>query len=108
MENMEKFEDYRAKILSLIKSNEESMALEEIKKSILDAKNDLKKNEELYKLYSSIFDELFHDIVFERITISLQTKKLLETLALPVNTRTELMKEKLIYKNFKILNNKTI
>lgn len=36
-----------------------------------------------YEYFSSIYDSLYHDIVLKKVSISLETRKLLEKLALP-------------------------
>lgn len=38
-----------------------------------------------YEYFSSIHDSLYHDILLKKVSISLETRKLLERLAIPPN-----------------------
>lgn len=38
-----------------------------------------------YEYFSSLHDSLYHDILFKKVSISLETRKLLERLATPKN-----------------------
>ena len=99
---MNKLEDYRLRILELVKNNEENSLIKEITEVAMDLKYEDGKNEIIYDIFSEVYDEIFYDIVFKKIQLSFNTKKLLETLALPVNTRNVLTKEKLLSKKMRL------
>lgn len=73
--------------------------------SLIDSqlKNEDDRDEKVYQLYSLVYDAIFYEIALKRSKLSLQTRRLLETLALPVNTRNLLLKEKLLARNEKLL-----
>jgi hypothetical protein len=55
----------------------------------------------MYKFFSGIYDELFYDIIFNKIEISNSTKKMLETLATPIYKKTTIEQDKILKKTIK-------
>ncbi|EKE28443.1 MAG: hypothetical protein ACD_3C00058G0009 [uncultured bacterium (gcode 4)] len=98
---MENIVDVKAKIIENIRKGSDGMVLNDIEKVLKDLSKAKDRDEEIYRYFTQIYDEIFHDLLFEKIKIEHNTKKLLEMLALPVNTRTLIMKEKIVKKNFK-------
>lgn len=98
---MEKLEQYRSKILDLIEKNIENELLKEVVMAVSEIKLE-RSDEVVHRLFSDIYEVIFYDIAFKKSQLSLQTKKLLEALALPVNTRNLIKKEKLLLKANKL------
>lgn len=104
MKNKNKFtekfdvEMYRQKILFLLRNDKEKIAkniMKEIAREEYIAKNDMNG---LYEFFSPIYDELFYDLMFKNINITISTKELLENLALPIFKMEESRKEEVIGK----------
>jgi len=55
----------------------------------------------MYQFFSWIYDELFYDIIFNKIEISNSTKKMLETLATPIYKKTPIEQNKILKKTIK-------
>ena len=97
---MENFntENYRQKILFLLRNDKENVAKKLIKQ--IAKENFLENNDInwLYQFFSPIFDEIFYELMFEKIHITNSTKLLLERLALPLNRVEESERNKIIGK----------
>jgi len=97
---MENFntENYRQKILFLLRNDKENVAKKLIKQ--IAKENFLENNDInwLYQFFSPIFDEIFYELMFEKIHITNSTKLLLERLALPLNRVEENERNKIIGK----------
>lgn len=97
---MENFntENYRQKILFLLRNDKENIAKKLIKQ--IAKENFLEHNDInwLYQFFSPIFDEIFYELMFEKIHITNSTKLLLERLALPLNKVEESERNKIIGK----------
>lgn len=96
----EKFdpEFYKQKILFLLRHDKEKLATQIIKQI---AKEEYIKNNDipgLYSFFSPIYDELFYEIIFEKINITNSTKVLLERLALPLEKFEDKERNKIISK----------
>jgi len=57
-----------------------------------------KTEEELYLYFSEIYDELFTSLILKQTFISNNTKKILETLSVPVYKKTDLEKNEIYEK----------
>jgi hypothetical protein len=74
---------FKQKILFLLRNNKEETAKKLIKKI---AKKEFIEKEDirgLYEFFSPIYDELFYDLIFEKLKLTNETKELLEKLSLP-------------------------
>jgi len=60
-----------------------------------------KWEESLYYFFSLIYDELYYDILTKKISLSLETRRILELLAIPIYKKSNNEKEKL-YKKISI------
>ncbi|EKE29844.1 MAG: hypothetical protein ACD_2C00088G0009 [uncultured bacterium (gcode 4)] len=98
---MDNMDNKKKKIIENIRKWSDELVLKDVEKVLRRLDKSEEKDEETYKYFTEIYDEIFHDLLFEKIKIEHNTKKLLEMLALPVNTRTLLMKERIVKKNFK-------
>jgi hypothetical protein len=97
---MGNLEDKKIKIIDSVKKGKDETVLKYVEK-VLRILNEMKeKDDEIYRYFSDIYDNIFHDILFEKAKIEHNTRKLLEMLALPVNARTLILKEKILKKNF--------
>ncbi len=86
-------------ILNLIRSNSDEDAKKLIKWVATDFVDIKKDTLGMYEFFSGIYDELFYEIIFNKIEISNNTKKLLETLATPIYKKTELEQNKILTRN---------
>ena len=57
-----------------------------------------KWEEYLYHFFTIIYDKLYHDIITKKLSLSLETRKLLELLSIPIYKKTWEEKEKLYKK----------
>ena len=57
-----------------------------------------KTEEELYLYFSEIYDELFTNLILKKTFISNNTKKILETLSVPIYKKTDLEKNEIYEK----------
>jgi len=73
---------YREKVLFLLKNDKEQIAKNIIRKI---AKDNIRSKDLdwLYNFFSPIYDELFYDLMTEKLIITSSTKDLLESLSLP-------------------------
>lgn len=87
---------YREKILFLLKNKKENYAKNLIYKVAKDRY--IKYNDVLwlYNFFSPIYDELFYDIMLERIKIKQSTKMLLEKLSMPLFKMSEIQKKSIL------------
>lgn len=69
-------------------------------KSIFSKIKDNYSEKYVNDFFSEVYDELYHDILLKKTYISLDTKKMLESLALPIYKKTSEEKAK-IYKKIK-------
>ncbi len=89
---------YKQKILFLLRNDKEVLAKKLIKHI---AKEEYIENNNipwLYSFFSPIYDELFYEIMFEKIHITNSTKVLLERLALPLERFENKERSKIISK----------
>jgi citrate lyase synthetase len=91
-------EFYKQKILLLLRQDKERIAKDLIKQIAQKAYIEKKDFRGLYLFFSPIYDELFHDIIFEKIKITNNTKVLLERLALPLERFDDKERNKIIGK----------
>lgn len=94
-------EQSRDNIIWHIWNNDESKVIEEIIEYTNEIRNQKDKDEMIYELFSEVYDRVFYDIALKKSLLSLHTKKLLEALALPVNSRSLIKKDKLLTKLWK-------
>jgi len=97
MENFNQ-EDYRQKILSLLRTEKEEMAKKLIKQVAQEEFIGQDDIAGLYEFFSPLFDEIFYDIMFEKVRITTSTKLLLERLALPLGRLDEEARKKILKK----------
>lgn len=88
---------YKEKILFLIKNDKEQIARNIIKKI---AKENIKSEnlDWLYNFFSPIYDELFYDLMTQKIIVTSTTKELLENLSLPFFKMEQEKKDKIFRK----------
>lgn len=97
MKNFNK-KEYKEKILFLLRNNWEEQVKKIIKQIVNEEYIDNDNISWLYDFFSPIFDEIFYDLLFERIKITNSTKILLERLAIPLWKLDELNRNKIIKK----------
>jgi len=88
---------YKEKILFLLKNDKEQIARNIMKKIAKENIN----SEDLYWLYnffSPIYDELFYDLMTQKIIVTSTTKELLENLSLPFFKMEQEKKDKIFRK----------
>nr|MDD3719857.1 hypothetical protein [Candidatus Gracilibacteria bacterium] len=96
MKTIAELNNYRIKILLLLKNNDELIA----KNIIFGIANDeFMQNGDykgMYNFFSPIYDELFYELVTEKLKLSRETRNLLETLSLPYFKMDKSKKDKLL------------
>lgn len=96
MKTIAELNNYRIKILLLLKNNDELIA-----KNIIFwiANDEFMQNWDykwMYNFFSPIYDELFYELVTEKLKLSRETRNLLETLSLPYFKMDKSKKDKLL------------
>lgn len=74
---------YKEKILFLLKNDKEQLAKTIIKKIAKENYIEIQDLNWLYNFFSPIYDELFYDLMTQKLTITSSTKELIEGLSLP-------------------------
>jgi hypothetical protein len=97
MENKKSKDD----IINYIRKNLDNDAKKMIKWVASNFINIEKDTLWMYQFFSWIYDELFYDIIFNKIEISNSTKKMLETLATPIYKKTATEQIKIFKKTIK-------
>ncbi len=88
-------------IINYIRKNLDNDAKNIIKWVALNFINIEKDTLWMYKFFSWIYDELFYDIIFNKIEVSNNTKKMLEILATPIYKKSKADQDKILRKTIK-------
>lgn len=76
-------------LVSLIKSSTQK-DLNKLVKQIISNSLKVEKNlKNIYTTFSSLYDNIYHDLLFKRINIDKKMVKILETLAMPIYEKPE-------------------
>lgn len=97
MENFNQ-EIYREQILSLLRTEKEEVAKDLIKRIAREEFIEQGDIPGLYEFFSPLFDDIFYDLMFEKVRITTSTKLLLERLALPLERVSEERRQKILKK----------
>lgn len=89
---------YKESIINSVRNNQDKKTIEAVKFVLKDFLDIEKDTLWMYQFFSEIYDNLFYDIVFEKIRIENKTKNMLETLATPLYKKSETEQEKIIKK----------
>lgn len=97
MENFNQ-QTYREQILSLLRTEKEEVAKDLIKRIAREEFLEQGDIPGLYEFFSPLFDDIFYDLMFEKVRITTSTKLLLERLALPLERVSEEQRQKILKK----------
>jgi len=77
-------------LINLIRKKTKSDLDKLIKKIIKEYLSKEKDFKEIYLYFNSVYDNIYHDILFKKIHISKKTVRILETLAMPIRDKHEI------------------